>query len=296
MPVERNAEYMGQVKPFLKNSCILTDVGSVKGDISQSAFRLGLNTHFIGGHPMAGSEKTGYANSTDHLLENAYYALTPSDGTSPESLERLKDLVLSLKAIPVVLSPDEHDYVVAGISHLPHMIASGLVNLVKHSDSDKGTMKQLAAGGFKDITRIASSSPVMWQQICMTNKEYLAKTMDEYIQYFQRVRDAVRDADRDFLFRFFEEARDYRNSVPESNSSLLKEIHAVYCDIRDETGSIAKIATVLAERNINIKNISITHNREFQEEALRVDFYDKRSAGLAEQVLRESGYRALLCS
>lgn len=290
MPVSYNVDYLKKIKPFLKPSCILTDVGSVKSNIHEAVKELDLTDHFIGGHPMAGSEKTSYANSTDHLVENAYYPLTPCENTKPEALQLLKELTASIGAIPIILTADEHDYAVAAISHLPHMIASGLVNLVKSVDSESQIMKTIAAGGFKDITRIASASPVMWQQICLTNRDNIVKTMNQYIDYFSEIRDAVADGDADYLYQFFDSGREYRNSISSAASGPMAKIYGIYCDLIDEAGSLAKAATLLAESAISIKNIGITHVRGFQEDVLRIEFYTGEAALLAEKVLSEHHY------
>lgn len=290
MPVSYNVDYLKKIKPFLKPSCILTDVGSVKSNIHDAVKTLGLTKHFIGGHPMAGSEKTGYAHSTDHLVENAYYPLTPCEHTPPEALLFLKELTASIGAIPIILTAEEHDYAVAAISHLPHMIASSLVNLVKSADSESQVMKTIAAGGFKDITRIASASPVMWQQICLTNRDNIVKTMNQYMDYFSEIRDAVVKGDADYLFHFFDSGREYRNSISSTLSGPMEKIYAIYCDLIDEAGSLAKAATLLAESDISIKNIGITHVREFQEDVLRIEFYTGETASLAEKILSEHHY------
>ncbi len=296
MPVSFNEEYLLKIKPYLKTGCILTDVGSVKGTIHHAVKRLSLEKFFIGGHPMAGSEKTGFSNSTDHLLENAYYILTPCEDTPKEAIDRFYTLIASIKAIPIILNAKEHDYAVANISHLPHLIASSLVNLVKTSDSEKETMKTLAAGGFKDITRIASSSPVMWQQICLTNKENIVKTMEHYISYFSEIKQAIEQEDKDYLYRFFEQAQYYRNSIPTKTSGPITTVYAMYCDLIDEAGSLAKVVVVLAEHHISIKNIGITHTRDFQEETLRIEFYEKDAMLLAQQLLEQLHYPVTICS
>lgn len=293
MPVAVNEEYLPKIRPFLKPSCILTDVGSVKGSIHTSVRALGLERQFIGGHPMAGSEKTGYENATDHLLENAYYALTPEKETSPEALETLRSLTASIGAIPIILTPAEHDMAVAAISHLPHIIASGLVNLIKKEDSESGIMRTIAAGGFKDITRIASASPVMWQQICLSNKDNLTAILDSYLSYLSEIRNRICEADAAYLYDFFQMGRDYRNSIPNTSSGLIHTVSVVYCDLVDEAGSLAKVAKLLAENHISIKNIGITHSREFEEEALRIEFYRKRDGDLALEVLHSNHYRAV---
>ena len=158
-PVSCNTAYLSQLKELIAPDCILTDVGSVKTSIHEEVAALGMEENFIGGHPMAGSEKSGFANSKAHLIENAYYVLTPTEKVSPEKTAAYRDLIASLKAIPIVLDYREHDLVTGTISHLPHIIAATLVNYVRDTDTKDELMKALAAGGFKDITRIASSSP-----------------------------------------------------------------------------------------------------------------------------------------
>ena len=167
-PVEFNESYLRQIRPFLKEGAVVTDVGSTKTSIHETVAALGMESCFGGGHPMAGSEKTGYESSTDHLLENAYYIITPTPHTPASYTDRMVEVAKAIGALPLVLDYHRHDFIVAAISHLPHLIASSLVNLVHDCDSEDQMMKRLAAGGFKDITRIASSSPVMWEQICMS--------------------------------------------------------------------------------------------------------------------------------
>lgn len=157
-PVECNASYLGLLKPYLKKGCILTDVGSTKTNIHKKVEELGLEEYFIGGHPMAGSEKTGIENAKALLLENAYYVLTPAAKVTGEMVERYRDLVASLKAIPLILTYEKHDYVTAAISHLPHIIASSLVNLVKDCDYEDGTMKK---SGGQAALRISQESHLL---------------------------------------------------------------------------------------------------------------------------------------
>ena len=166
-PVQRNLAYLRQLKDIIRSDCYITDVGSTKTEIHEEVIRLGMEANFIGGHPMTGSEKTGILSATNTLLENAYYIITPTALTPKEEISEFRDFVLSLGAIPLILDYKIHDYSTAAISHLPHLVASSLVNLVHDNDSKDEIMKRLAAGGFKDITRIASSSPVMWEQLSL---------------------------------------------------------------------------------------------------------------------------------
>ena len=171
-PVEQNRAFLEELKTLLSPHTILSDVGSTKTAIMKEAEEQGLSSQFIGGHPMAGSEVSGYQASDSLLLENAYYLLTPGKSFPLELTNKMQVFLSSIGSIPFVMSPEEHDTSVACVSHLPHLIAACLVKLLKEED-EKGTMKKLAAGGFKNISRIASSSPVMWQQICLSNKKPL---------------------------------------------------------------------------------------------------------------------------
>ena len=289
-PVSYNNVYLKQLADYLDDDCILTDVGSVKTAIHQEVSHLGLEKYFIGGHPMAGSEKSGFANSKSILIENAYFILTPSAKVSQDKVHRYQDFVASLKALPVVLGYEEHDRITGTISHLPHLIAASLVNFVKDTDSKEEYMKHLAAGGFKDITRIASSSPTMWQHICANNKDNISQILGQYIETLQKAKEMVENEDEQGIYNLFDSSRNYRNSIPSSSACPIKTAFAIYCDIIDEAGGIATIATILASNAINLKNIGIVHNREFEEGVLRIEFYDEDSSKKAAEILQKFRY------
>lgn len=239
---------------------------------------------------MTGSERFGYSNSNAALLENAYYILTPSNTVPKEKLTAYHNLVETIGAIPLVLSYEEHDYVTAAISHLPHVIAASLVNLVKNADSKEGVMKMVAAGGFKDITRIASSSPAMWQQICLTNTENISKLLKTYIKSLNDIAVCLDYRAENALYDFFDAARNYRESFVNTSSGPIKTEHALTVDIADKPGAIAAIASLLAMHDVSIKNIGINHNRELAEGALRIEFYDENAIKQAADVMTSHGY------
>ena len=290
-PVSHNAENLLTLKNVLSPDTILTDVGSVKTGIHKQIEELQLQSQFIGGHPMAGSERFGYQNAKASLLENAYYILTPSEEVPEEKIKDYRNLVETIGAIPLILSYEEHDYVTAAISHLPHVIAASLVNLVKNSDSEEGVMKMIAAGGFKDITRIASSSPEMWQQICLTNAENIAKLLRTYIQSLEVMADDIDEHKKDNLYRFFDTARNYRESFISAPSGPIKAEYVFTVDIADKPGAIAAIASLLAMHDVSIKNIGINHNRELAEGALRIEFNDKTAHERAVEIMKSHGYQ-----
>ncbi len=289
-PVQKNDENLEAVKKVLSPDCVLTDVGSVKGGIHRAVERAGLSDRFIGGHPMAGSERTGYANAKAALLENAYYILTPSPLAPPEKVEAFQSLVASLGAIPLVLESGRHDYVTAAISHLPHVAASSLVNLIQEQDSKEGVMRMVAAGGFKDITRIASSSPVMWQQICLTNGENISNLLSGYIRQLTKFQSAIDRQDGEALYRLFDDARRYRDSFADVSSGPIKRSYRLSVDIADHAGALADIVTLLARENLSIKNIAISHNRESEDGVLQMEFYLEASLERAKELLLRAGY------
>ena len=289
-PVSYNTAYLRQIREYLHDDCILTDVGSVKTNIHKEVEALGIERYFIGGHPMAGSEKSGYINSRAMLIENAYFVLTPTNKVSAEKIARYEKFVQDLHAIPVLLDHQEHDYVTAAISHVPHLVAAALANLVHDHDSAQETMKMIAAGGFKDITRIASSSPDMWESICMSNTENIANLLDDYIVSLQTISSAVRAKQNGFTYDLFAASKEYRDSFSDLPRGPITKVFACYVDIPDEAGAIASIASLLAQAGISIKNIGIIHNRDFEEGVLRVEFYEQTALNEAVTLLRSLHY------
>ena len=289
-PTKKNIEYLQQLKDVISPDCIITDVGSVKTEIHREVIRLGLEANFIGGHPMVGSEKSGYAHANDHLLENAYYFLTPSERTLLQLTTKFSSFIQGLGALAVSLKPEEHDFITAAISHVPHIVAAELVHLVRRADRNNGMLKQLAAGGFKDITRIASSSPVMWEQICENNSSNIKTLLTSMIHDLQEVIDQLDKENGAYVNEYFKEAGDYRNSVPDHSIGLFDKVHKLYVHIPDQPGTIATVASLLAFNNISLKNIGIIYNREFEEGVLEIVLYDEESCQKGAQVLEERNY------
>ncbi|MGN0243190.1 MAG: prephenate dehydrogenase/arogenate dehydrogenase family protein [Lachnospiraceae bacterium] len=289
-PVHYNIEYLTRMKASLKDTCILTDVGSVKSDICEAITQLGMDGTFVGGHPMVGSEKSGYRASSSQLLENAYYFLTPTANTNAVHLDYIKHFIETLGAISVIFTPEEHDQMTASISHIPHIIASGLVNLVRKKDDEHGTLKMLAAGGFKDITRIASSSPTVWQHICFSNPTNICHQIQDFIDELSSVKTAIEQKEEQVIFDYFQEASIYRDSVPNKTTGVISKVYEVYADIADLPGELAKVTALLAHDEISISNIGIVNNREYQNGALRIELRDHSSRNQTIDLLTENGY------
>lgn len=288
-PVQTNISYLPFLKETISKDCIITDVGSVKGLIHTAIREIGLSSNFIGGHPMAGSEKTGLQNSTDYMFENAYYFITPEPQIPQEKIDEFTDLVSATKALTLVMPPEKHDFIVAGVSHLPHIMASCLVNTVADLDTDDQDMKRVAAGGFKDITRIASSSPEMWQQICLTNPTQISLVLDTFIQSLQNAKRMVDQAASEQLMELFSESKNYRDSLLDLRTHTALS-NFFYTDMRDESGGIATLTVLLAVKGINIRDIGIIHNREFEQGVLRIEFYNTVDMDAAKDILEKNNY------
>lgn len=280
--------------PFVSNDCILTDIGSTKHTIVKEMQDFIATSHknvyFVGGHPMTGSERSGYFASTNYLFENAYYILTPSEHTPGFILFIIQKLIERLGAIPLTMSPSYHDFATSVVSHLPHIIASSLVSLVKENDDEKHLLHTLAAGGFKDITRIASSDPTVWHDICLSNKEQIQSSLKHYIELLTHFSNTLEEESDEALYDFFKNARNYRDTFNEGVNTNIAKTYTIYVDAEDEPGIIACIATLLSSRGINIKDIGIMNHREFDCGVLRIAFASKTDMLYAHELLSKHNY------
>ena len=290
LPVKSNLEYIKQLTPLVSSDCILTDVGSTKTDILTQVNELNLKCSFIGGHPMTGSEKSGYTSSKNHLFENAYYILCPSAHSTRNDVNLLKQLLENIGALVICLSYYEHDYIAASISHVPHIIASTLVNMIHNLDNSNKYMHLLAAGGFKDITRIASSSPIMWQNICLSNKNEILTILEKYINELNNFTALVKDSNKEEILNLFAESKNYRDSFSNKHLGPLIKTYNLSVDVEDKPGIIAEIATILSQNNVNIKNIGILNNREHVNGILEICFYDECSRNKGFNILKELNF------
>lgn len=219
-PVTSNEDNLIEVLKHVSENTILTDVGSTKGNIHRALDKLGFNGIFIGGHPMAGSEKYGYDYSSAEVIKNAYYVLTPGANASDEAINKYVDLVKDMGCKPTVMSMDLHDTATGVISHIPHVISASLVHFLINHDNDKNTMKTLAAGGFRDVTRTASSSVKMWEDICLANNDIICKLLDDYIDELKDIRTTMASKDKAEIAKFFSEAKEYRDFLYADNEKF----------------------------------------------------------------------------
>lgn len=290
-PINCTRKYIDALAAKVKPGCIITDVGSTKGEIIDYVNSMDSPPCFVGGHPMAGTEKAGYTASFSHLFENAYYILTPCKSTTEYAITSMKAIIMGIGGIPLIMDAHEHDAITARISHVPHIIASALVNMIKNMDEGDGRMQMLAAGGFRDITRIASSSPEIWESIVLSNKLQVEKILEAYINILENFRKILKNGKNREIYSFFDSAKNYRNSIPYREKSLLNQEYEITVDVVDKPGIIGNIATILGNNNINIKNINVSNSREFEQGCLRISLPDIKSANIAFDLLTASGYK-----
>ena len=262
-PVNTTVKIMREASSWkLKKGVLLTDTGSTKGPIMEAATGLikkGIT--FVGGHPMAGSHKSGVSAAKEHLFENAYYILTPESKTEEAAIERLRHLLEPTKAKVVVLDAEEHDRMTAIVSHFPHLVASSLVGMLSAQESEQPFVKKLAAGGFRDITRIASADPVMWRDITTQNRVELLKQLDGWLEEMGNVREMLIHNDPAKIHDYFAGAKKFRDELPITSQGALYMTHDLHIDIPDHPGVISEITKILADERISLTNIRIVETR-----------------------------------
>lgn len=213
-PVGMFEPIIRQVKSKLSSGCIVTDVGSTKGVwVNQIETMLPEMVFFVGGHPIAGKEKSGIEAASMDLFEGARCILTPTPRTHGQALEKIKALWKEIGSEVVTMEPLDHDRVLAAISHLPHMAAYALVNATLDLLNQDGAMVSFSGGGFKDFTRIAASSPEMWRDICLHNGENILVTLEAYEAVLGRIKRYIQDHNGSGLYQEFERARKLREGL-----------------------------------------------------------------------------------
>jgi prephenate dehydrogenase len=291
-PIHRILGILTLLGPHLREGALVTDVGSTKRVITSHAMNvLPGGVYFIGGHPMAGSEKRGIGAADPFLFQNAIYVLCPTDNVPGEVIDHFSALVESLGAHVAVMDADTHDQIAATVSHLPQMIAVALVKMVGGLEGENSPYLRLAAGGFRDMTRIASSPFAMWEDICSTNDDAIREAIDRFMGQLRTVRDRIGFP---ALGEDFEIANITRATIPKDTKGFLKTLSEILVVVEDKPGVIARIATRLALSDININDIEVLKVREGEGGTIRLAFEHEQEAVKAIDLLEQIGYRARL--
>ncbi|MBP1949569.1 prephenate dehydrogenase [Virgibacillus litoralis] len=295
-PITETIKFMKELDQISFNhDVIVTDVSSVKKPVSDIANRI-TNKHikFIGGHPMAGSHKKGIKAAKGHLFENAIYVLTPSDTCTETMINTLKTTLKATKSNFVVLEANDHDEMTGVISHFPHLIASALVHQAKKWQSTHSFIPKLAAGGFRDITRIASSNPELWQDIFYHNRGKVMHLIDDWIMEMNELKQMLEQNNTVKLSSYLNQAKEYRDGLGTTKKGVIPSFYDLYVDIRDQTGAIASVAQLLAQEKISIKNMQILEIREGITGVLRLSVPTINDQKESYQVLHNNGYELML--
>lgn len=290
VPVGQMKKIVQNILPFLKNHCIIFDVGSTKNDLLQELSpMIPPKIYLIGGHPMAGSERAGISGAHPYLFENAIFVLTPQGHSNEQALKTVVELVELVGAKVKMMSPEVHDQIVAGVSHLPYLVAVSLVNTVHELSEELVDAPLLAAGGFRDTTRIAGGDPVMWRDISLSNRDNIIKMIDSFEKHLAEIKNTLEIRDENNLIHTFTQAQKNREQIPITYRGALPEVYELLVTVPDQPGMLSIITGSLGNRSVNISEIEVLQVRENQEGTIRLAFQKKSDLDCALDILLKQG-------
>ncbi|MBE3576650.1 MAG: prephenate dehydrogenase [Limnochordales bacterium] len=262
VPVAQVVEVTLQVLQLADPDAVVTDVASVKRPVMEAVAACGRRAQFVGGHPMTGSERPGVDAADPYLFENAIYLLMTAEGENGPAISRLTRWIRAIGALPVTVDPDAHDRMVAAVSHLPHLLAAALVRAADRVNADLPLTLSLAAGGFRDTTRIAAGDPNLWADIMLANAEPLLASAQVLENCWHELLEAVANRDRDQLVRLLSSACEVRRSLPVRHKGYVQPFYELVVELQDRPGAIAQVTSILGEAGINLADIEILRARE----------------------------------
>ena len=289
-PVGQIVGIAKEISKVAKNGAIISDVGSTKSSIVKTIeAQFPKDVHFIGGHPVTGSEQDGIEFATDTLFRDFYYVLTPTEYTDSTAFKTLHNLLKSIGANVIAVDADKHDEILATLSHLPHMLAALLVNMASKQIGEKQNWLALAAGGFRDTTRIAASNPAIWLDICLENRKALAENLKAFSGVLGELTSLLEKGDTDKIRDVLTSARDVRMSLPVVAAKDVKQLHQLLLLVKDEPGVISNISLILGDLGINIEDIELIPLTEASG-FLKLTVSGKKQAQAAKKALDKKGY------
>jgi prephenate dehydrogenase len=268
-----------------RSAGVVTDVGSVKASVVDAV----ASSRFVGGHPMAGSDQEGVDGADANLFEGAVWVLTPTATTDDTAFAFVRSVVSSLGADVVALPPDRHDALVAVVSHVPHLTAATLMQLADERAEEHLAVLRLAAGGFRDMTRIASGHPGIWPDICVENREAIVEVLGRLEDALRKMRETVAAEDRAGLLASLERARVARTNLPRRGVAP-EELAELRVPVPDRPGVLAEITTLASELGVNIVDLEIAHSGE-GEAGVVILMVELKAVDLLRGGLVARGYR-----
>jgi prephenate dehydrogenase len=292
-PLRVIVEVFEEIAPALTPGMLVTDVGSTKSRVVREVgSRVPRGVHFIGGHPIAGSEHEGISAADEDLYRGAYWILTPTDETDPAAYGRLVRFIGGLDARVLALPADRHDEAMALMSHLPQFVASVLMEFAADAMKGEPGLPFAAGGGFRDMTRVASSSPDMWLGILRDNREAALDALDGFRDSLSQARGLLAGEDWEGLGELLAAAQAARRSMPEKPGVRVGDLVEVDVEIPDRPGALAGITTAVGESGVNIEDLHIVHSAEGARGTVRLLVEGRDAAARAEDSLTSHGYRA----
>lgn len=288
LPVDLTIYTLEKLAPNLHDGIIVTDVCGVKSPIQAKWDSLNCQGIYIGGHPMTGKEKGGFENSDPLLFENSVYIISDTVKKYPESQDFLK-LIQSLGAKIQLVNPDVHDQLVANVSHVPQLLSVALMNSAAKKDG-KINFLDFAAGGFRDMTRVASSDYSIWDPVIKQNKKEILSALESISNEIELYKKLISSQDSELLGDKFESARVKRDEIPKNTKGFLSPLHDLFVYVKDQPGVISKISTTLYEKGINIKDMELLKIREGTGGTFRLSFETEKDAQAANTVLKQIGF------
>lgn len=289
-PLNVIEEHLRQLSFVVDQQTIVTDIGSTKVKLYELVRKIGFQGIYVGGHPMTGAEKSGLAAANPLLYENAVYLLTNVDHDRKNRIEStLFPILNSIKARLMLLDAETHDKIMAAISHVPQVLAIALVNMIGEMEASEEPYFELAAGGFRDITRIASSSYSIWEDIIASNRIHVEETLEKLIAILSSYKRRLGN-----LSDEFESANLYRRQLPKVGKGFLSPLTDVLVYVDDQMGVIAKISNALSNRNIDIRDIELLKIREKEGGVFRLSFENRTQAEKAVEILKSIHYQAII--
>lgn len=287
-PLRFYPQIIEDIKPYLRAGVIISDVGSTKQEVGRIFNSLPPDIWAVGGHPMAGAETKGIYGADRYLFENAVYVLTPDQNVPPAVLQVLCDLLAFTGARIKIMEADLHDQIVATISHIPHLAAVALVGL---TGGDENSL-MLAAGGFRDTTRIASSDPNLWEDILFSNRDQILTKLEDLIRNMSKIKMALQLNNHPVVQNELVRAKTIRDKIPRLRKGLIPEFCDIVCIVPDQPGIIGQLGQILGDEGINIVDIEILRVREGDGGTLRLGVPSSEDACRAVKALQDHGIKA----
>lgn len=254
------------VATCLANSsdAVVTDVGSVKTALIRQTLEAASATdvpRFVPGHPMGGSERSGPDHASASVVDGIVWAITPHGTCDPAAVDLLEAWVTAVGARAVRLDPGRHDRLVAFVSHLPQVASTALMSLAATEEADEPEIMLLAAGGFRDLTRLAASNPVLWSEILLANRQAIAEAIDTYVDRLLRLRDGIVGERGDDVTATFDEAKRARLRLA-TKPTVRAGVAVLQIEVPDRPGALANLTAVLGGGSVNIEDLQIVHSPE----------------------------------